>query len=163
MTEPLKQRCGCGPLSGTIRQRTAIGRMHQYRFGLFLMIPEDFPIYTCTECGETYQSEAECEALTAVLRPAYLAWQQRHVKSLLETLHMMHPEISLRDITLACGVFGLHLQEVVKGEAEAEMTTIYLLETYVRNPDELKWRIHAIRTAMDFGLEDSPDRPRPPW
>ena len=41
------------------------GRAREYRLGIVLAIPEDFPTATCQNCGETYLTGAEAEQLEA--------------------------------------------------------------------------------------------------
>lgn len=42
----------CPECGGKVEFRTAFGRTREYRRGVALEIPDDFPIPACSKCGE---------------------------------------------------------------------------------------------------------------
>lgn len=130
-------RCGfCGAL---VKAKKAAGRTHDYRRGVPLPVPADFPIPTCSGCGEEYMSVEQARALEAKQAPAYAAWQAAHVGEVVRRLQTLH-HVTLRQIEAACGVTGTYLSHVVAGRKEASSTLVYLLEAYALSPAEFQRR-----------------------
>ena len=57
----------CGECGGPVAMLGGLGRKYGYKIGIELPIPQDWLIATCRECGETYFTSAEIEALEATL------------------------------------------------------------------------------------------------
>jgi len=131
-------RCGlCGAL---VKTRKAPGRTHEYRRGVPLPVPDDFPMPTCTGCGEEYMSVEQGTALEARQAPAYAAWQMDHLGAVVRRLQSVH-HVTLRQIEAACGVTGTYLSHVLAGRKEASSTLVYLLEAYAAAPREFRRRL----------------------
>jgi len=66
-TNPPELLFHCGNCGWDVRLRTGKGRTREYRKGLFLSIPDDFEIPTCSHCGDTYMSPDISTPLDAIL------------------------------------------------------------------------------------------------
>jgi DNA-directed RNA polymerase subunit RPC12/RpoP len=52
----------CPECGGKVEFKAISGRMREYRKGIMLSIPDDFPIPTCSKCGEEMMiPEVSCE------------------------------------------------------------------------------------------------------
>lgn len=132
-------RFHCGVCNGWVIQKTGAGRLMEYRRGLSLPVPDEYPIATCEGCGEEYFTVEEGEALRKLQAPLYAAWQSAHCGKVVERLRERHG-VTLREIEAACGVTGTYLSHVLAGRKEASRTLISLLEAYSLNPSEFERR-----------------------
>ncbi len=57
-------QCDCG---GHVALATGPGRTRVYERGVVLPIPDDFPLPTCADCGETFMSIHASESIDAIL------------------------------------------------------------------------------------------------
>lgn len=137
----LPKKFSCVECGGAVRSRTGRGRTREYRTGLPLPVPDDFPILTCSSCGETYLSEDDDKRLDAAQKPAYLQWQRQHLSEVIATIQYKKPDLSLRALERACGVTPSYLSHVSKGRRVASATLIHLLEAYAVYPAELERHI----------------------
>ena len=116
MTRVKPFRCGeCGSLVKALKRR---GRTREYRRGVLLPVPDDFPIPTCVGCGEEYLSVAEAEALDRLQQPVFVERQKRHCGEVVDRIKATHG-VTLRAIEQACGVTGTYLSHVLAGRKRA--------------------------------------------
>lgn len=138
MTRVKPFRCGeCGSLVKALKRR---GRTREYRRGVLLPVPDDFPIPTCVGCGEEYLSVAEAEALDRLQQPVFVERQKRHCGEVVDRIKATHG-VTLRAIEQACGVTGTYLSHVLAGRKEASATLVYLLEAYSLSESEFRRRL----------------------
>jgi Helix-turn-helix len=127
----------CVECLGPVQLVAKPGRMHLYRRGHCLPVPDDFVAKTCARCGEMYLDDDETERLDLLLAPVFLKQQSKYVRSLVDNLREKHG-VSLRDIERACGVTNTYLSHVIGGKRETSTTLIRLIEAFVRNPQEFR-------------------------
>ena len=58
--------------NGRVVSVTTIGRDYPYSPDVRLPVPDDFPIMTCENCGETYLSADEARSLALIQTENYL-------------------------------------------------------------------------------------------
>jgi transcriptional regulator with XRE-family HTH domain len=155
----------CGLCGASVKAKRGPGRTREYRRGLLLPVPDDFPMPTCTGCGEEYMSVEQAHSLDAKQAPAYAAWQAEHVGAVVQRLKSVH-HVTLRQIEAACGVTGTYLSHVLAGRKEASASLIYLLEAYAASPAEFQRRltggIGVTGGASTYGSYLSPGLNREP-
>lgn len=74
----------CDLCGADVIMETKPGRIMEYRPGVDLPVPEDFPIATCVGCGERYLSTKESAALDEALKVAFT----EHCRKLIETANL---------------------------------------------------------------------------
>lgn len=129
----------CEQCGGAVEMRTGVGRTSEYRPGLRLPVPVDFPIATCVACEERYLSVEEAQRLREVQRPAFVEWQKTHVGKLVHAIKAAH-SVPLREIERVCGVTQTYFSHVLKGRNEVGQPTINLLEALALYPAEFRRR-----------------------
>lgn len=133
----------CEVCGHTVESRVAAGRVHEYRRGLELPVPDTFAIPTCSSCGEIYLSEQGYEELAAAQKPAFLEWQKAHIAELVRVLQEKH-DVRLRDIERACGVTATYLSHLLGGRNEASQVLINLLEAFTLSAEEFDRKLNSV-------------------
>lgn len=63
----------CIECGDTVVLVTGPGRVEEYRRGVYLPVPDDFPIPTCPTCGEAYFTVERGRALEAAQHKLYVS------------------------------------------------------------------------------------------
>lgn len=111
---------------------TGPGRKREYRAGTILEVPVDHAIPTCEECGETYLTTAEAEALDVRLQQAHTEYCKRLVDSVRKRAN-----VTQRELEVALGVTPTYLSHLVSGRKQASLQLVRLLQAYAVHPDEV--------------------------
>lgn len=130
----------CDNCGGRIEMVRTKGRVHEYRPGHRLPVPEEFPIATCERCQESYLSVAEAELLHGLQKPLFLNWQRGHLAKVIRAIQDAH-RVSLREIERVCGVTGTYLSHLLAGRKEASQPLINLLEALSLAPAEFSRKV----------------------
>ena len=133
----------CEVCGHTVEPRASAGRVHEYRRGLSLPIPDSFSIPTCAHCGDIYLSEEGYEALADAQKPAFIEWQKAHLAELVRVLQERH-HVRIRDIERACGVTGTYLSHLLGGRNEASQVLINLLEAFALSAAEFDRKLNNV-------------------
>lgn len=143
----------CDTCGGDVVEIQGKGRLFQFRPGVNLEIPKDFPVPTCRQCGERHLSTTQMGELEAVLARAFASY----VETLLNTA-MSAARISQRELEIACGVTPTYLSKVRAG-ANVGTTLLRLIDIYARFPEE------ALRYVPGHECEgnDATGKPRYRW
>lgn len=140
--------CDCGVCGGAVLSVVGPGRTFEYRPGIHLDVPEDFPLVTCQTCKETYLTSAEAEALEAALEKPFERYCREQVDTACE-----HAGVSLRELARAAGVTYLEISEARAGKTWTSLCLLRLVEIFTRQPDELHRHLREpkiISVAADF-------------
>lgn len=137
----------CAECGKRVVPKTGPGRTREYVRGCRLPIPDDFPIPTCTGCGETYMTAEISAKLDALLREKYLLLQSDHYRRLVSILVRRHG-VTQKDIIRTCQVTPSYLSHVLAGKKQASTTLTRLLEAFVACPSEFKRHLEEIPWSM---------------
>lgn len=132
----------CEDCGGPIEAGIGPGRVHEYRRGLDLPIPDEFVIPTCSKCGERYLSEDGYRALAEAQKPAFIEWQKQHLGAVIRSIRERHG-VRLRDVERACDVTATYLSHVLGGRNEASQVLINLLEAFALYPAEFQRKLRG--------------------
>jgi hypothetical protein len=127
----------CEVCGKAVEIKSGPGRTQEYRPGLALPVPDDFPIPTCTGCGEEYVSEQDYRAIHETQKSHFIDWQKGYVRRVVDAIRSAN-KANLRDIERACGVTGTYLSHVLGGRNEASSTLFHLLEAFALYPAEFQ-------------------------
>lgn len=130
MSEPTFDCDLCG---GAVESRTGPGRVREFRSGVMLDIPADFPVLTCSECGEMYLSAEESADLERAQERAYTAY----VADLIETV-MDRAQVTLRELERASALTPTYLSHVKSGRKQLSLSLVRLLQGFALHPEEVK-------------------------
>lgn len=144
----------CDLCAGELRVCCGAGRHREFRAGIELEIPKDFPVLTCMECGELYLSAQESAELEKAQEPAYA----RYVAELIDTV-MGRAQVTLREVEKACALTPTYLSHVRSGRKQPSLVVVRLLQSFARHPEEVKrhlkgedWRTSDTwSTLISFG------------
>ena len=145
MTDKFCFECG-----GTLEMKGGEDRVFTYRRGSDYVLPSEFLMPTCSDCGEIFVDEDTNTAANKALRPQFQEDQAKHVRFLLKSVRSVI-KVSNRDLERACGVTPTYLSHVLKGRKEASETLIGLLESFAIHPKEVTRRL-ARKSAHDTDL-----------
>lgn len=136
MTESVCFECG-----GTLEMKGGKDRVFTYRKGSDYVLPVDFQMPTCRECGEVFLNAEVEKTAKDVVRPLFLKDQEQHFQILVQSIRERH-NVSLRELEKACGVTPTYLSHVLKGRKEASEVLVGLVEAFAVHPDELARRLN---------------------
>lgn len=129
----------CTQCGGAVRPTTGTGRMHEYRPGIVLPIPNGLPIPTCEECGETYLNDSEAGYLERRLKEAFVAYCQELIGVV-----RARAGVTLRELEKAAGVTPTYFSHVASGRKQPSLTLIRLLQAFAVNPEEVHRHLRGI-------------------
>lgn len=121
----------CDRCDGPVMLKTGPGRRREFRQGITLQVPEDFPIATCAGCGETYLTTSQAQRLDDLLKDELAAECRELVASV-----RRDADLTQKEVELACGVTPTYLSHVLSGKKQPSATLLRLLEAFAIFPCE---------------------------
>lgn len=131
----------CAQCGGPVQSKTGLGRTHEYRPGIALPVPGDFPMLTCAECGETYLNDSEAEHLEQRLQQAYAMY----CRALIDAVRA-RAGVTLRELEKAAGVTPTYFSHVTSGRKQPSLTLVRLLQAFALHPQE----VHRHLDGLDW-------------
>ena len=130
----------CFECGGTLNLKGGIDRVFVYRKGSEFVLPSDFEIPTCDNCGSDFLDEELENKAKELFRPMFLKEQNEHLEFLIKTIQT-NTGMTLREIERACGVIDTYLSHILSGRKEASEVLIGQLEGFAIYPGEAKRRL----------------------
>jgi transcriptional regulator with XRE-family HTH domain len=141
----------CDQCGGAVEVMSGANRTHEYLSGVTLPVPADFAIPTCRECGETYLTTDEAEALERTLEVAFT----EYCRNLVDTIRS-RAGVTLKEVERAAGVTATYLSHVLSGRKRLSLSKVRLLQAFAIHPSEVRrhlegrgWQ-HAARAVPTF-------------
>jgi transcriptional regulator with XRE-family HTH domain len=119
----------CPECGGDVQLVARRGRTREYLRGVFLPIPKDFGIPTCTRCGEESMSADISEKLDAHLSEALRQLLNAHVATVRE-----RHGVTQRDIEDALRVTRSYLSHLLSGRKPPSGTLVEMLALFAEVP-----------------------------
>ncbi|MBI4704421.1 MAG: hypothetical protein HY744_25235 [Deltaproteobacteria bacterium] len=128
----------CPECGGTVRLTTGPGRTREYRRGVPpLAVPDELPIPTCEDCGDSFvlvETEGE---LNKALDDRYREWQRDHLARVVALLQRRH-DATKRQVASSAGITPSHLSHLLAGQDAASATLLRLFESLAAYPPEFE-------------------------